>query len=86
MKENENQKSLDGLEEFEKPKGLTFGEVREHLLSGGSVKRKGWTEYPHKAFYAPQIESMIVVNINNEPVYPYSFEQCMMSDDLEIIK
>ena len=84
-KMKESKPPLIGLEDFEKPKGHTFGEVQEHLLKGGCVRRSVWNESPHKAFYAKQIDSIIIVDSNNIVLMSGILECQVMATDWEII-
>ena len=65
---------------------MKFGEVQSHLQSGGCIARECWSDYPHKAFYAKQIDCMIVVDVDNKIQQSALFDCQVMANDWYIKK
>jgi len=64
---------------------MKFSEVQHYLEDGLCIRRNSWNESPHRAFYVPQIKSILVVDINNKVMQDVLFECQVMANDWELL-
>ncbi len=62
---------------------MKFSEVQSHLEKGFSIRRACWNESPHKAFFVPQIKTVVVVDINNRIILNSLLDCQIMANDWE---
>jgi len=65
---------------------MKFGEIQSALKDGKCVARKSWSDFPHKAFYAKQIGTVLIVDCNNKVMQSELFECQIMADDWYVVK
>ena len=65
---------------------MKFSDIQKHLEKGGSIRRKCWNDYPHRAFYVHQIMTILIVDVNNKIMQSEPLECQIMANDWEQIE